>query len=171
MRLAIGCDHIVTDVKDRLRDLLISQGHDVIDVGTYDNKRTHYPIYGKRVGELVATGVVDKGIVLCGTGVGITNGAQKVYGTRVALVRDVATTKEARENFDANIIGFGGRIVGFGMIEDIINTFLNTDFISSEENIHNVKEINKLIDKDKYIYYENTFNSFLNKWDKGEYTD
>ncbi|CAM3596435.1 RpiB/LacA/LacB family sugar-phosphate isomerase [Erysipelothrix urinaevulpis] len=171
MRIAIGCDHIVTDVKDRLRDQLINQGHDVIDCGTYDNVRTHYPIYGKRVGELVSQGVVDKGIVLCGTGVGITNAAQKVYGTRVALVRDVATAKDARETYNANIIGFGGRIAGFGLIEDIVETFLTTEFDASVDNVKKVEEIDRLIDQKTYKFYEDTFDKFLDDWEKGCYVD
>ena len=121
--IVIGGDHIVTANKVRLRDALIAQGHNVVDVGTYDGTRTHFPIYGKRVAEEVVNNNYDFGIVICGTGVGITNSAQKIKGARVALVRDLQSAKTAREQFDANIIGFGGQITGFGIMLEAVDIF------------------------------------------------
>ena len=164
MKIAIGCDHIVTDVKNRLRDDLIEQGHDVIDVGTYDFERTHYPIYGQKVGHLVAKGIVDYGIVLCGTGVGISNSAQKVKGARVALVSDVLTAKIAREQYDANILSFGGRVIGYGSITDIVDTFFNTEYKGNNKEL--IEKINNL-GSDEDI----SFDPFLEKWNKGCYVD
>ncbi len=132
-RIVIGCDHIVTPIKNQLRDTLIAKGHDVIDVGTYDGTRTHYPIFGKRVSEEVVNNNFDLGIVICGTGVGITNAAQKVKGARVALVRDLQSARVAREQFDANVIGFGGRITGLGLIEEAVEVFMNTEFNGEKE--------------------------------------
>ena len=126
--IVIGCDHIVTPIKNKLRDALISKGHNVLDVGTYDQERTHYPIFGKRVAEEVVNNHYDFGIAICGTGVGITNSAQKIKGSRVVLVRDLQTAREAREVYDANIIGFGGRITGYGIIEEAVDIFMNTKF-------------------------------------------
>jgi len=127
--IVIGCDHIVTPIKNKLRDILISKGHNVLDVGTYDQERTHYPIFGKRIAEEVVNNNYDFGIAICGTGVGITNSAQKIKGARAVLVRDLQTAKEAREVYDANIIGFGGRIIGLGIMEEAVNIFMNTKFI------------------------------------------
>lgn len=167
MKIAIGCDHIVTDIKDKLRDWLKSEGNEVFDCGTYDNVRTHYPIYGQKVGEKVANQDVDFGIVLCGTGVGITNAAQKVAGTRVALVSDVYSAKKAREDYNCNVIGFGGRIIGIGLIQDMISTFLKTEFNSTPENLERVSRINGLLEESSH----KDFQVELQKWENNEYND
>lgn len=164
MKIAIGCDHIVTDFKNEIRDLLIEQGHDVIDVGTYDNVRTHYPIFGQRVGQLVADGTVDMGISICGTGVGVSNSTQKIKGTRVALVSDVLTAVKAKEEYNANVISFGGRVVGLGTAMDIIDNFMNAKYKGENDEI-----ISKLENLGKEG--PTSFNEFMIKWEQGHYHD
>lgn len=171
MNIAIGCDHIVTDIKDRIKEMLKKKGYTVIDCGTYDAERTHYPIYGKRVAECVVMGKADAGIVLCGTGVGITNAVNKIKGARCALVGDVATAKYAKEKLNMNVLGLGGRVTGFGAIEDIIDAFLTTPYAGDDTSEQLVHAIDGMIDKTDYIGDDHYFDEFLKKWQQGAYDD
>ena len=142
MKIAVGCDHIVTPIKDKLIETLKKQGHTIIDCGAYDLVRTHYPMYGFEVARQVATKKAKFGVVICGTGVGITNSANKTYGARVCLTREVEVARIARQYYDANIIGCGGRISGLGLLEEIVNTFINTKYDGSHKS--DIKKINSV---------------------------
>lgn len=166
MKIAIGCDHIVTNIKNHIVTYLEEKGHTVLDLGTYDTKRTHYPIYGMKVGLAVSRKEVDCGIVLCGTGVGISNAAQKVKGVRCALVGDVISARYAKEELDCNVLALGGRVSGLGLIEDIIDTYLESEY--QNKNIDLIHKINGLIECEQD---ESIFDEYLEKWDKGEYHD
>ncbi|TCI77776.1 galactose-6-phosphate isomerase subunit LacB [Exiguobacterium sp. SH0S1] len=171
MKIAIGCDHIVTDIKDTMVDYLKGLGHEVVDCGTYDSERTHYPIYGRRVAEKVVTGEVERGIVICGTGVGITTSANKVKGVRAPLVRDVTTAKMAREQLDANVLGIGGRITGLGLMENIVDVFLETPYIETKESKRTIEAIDALASESRGLEGDEIFDEFLEKWEAGCYVD
>lgn len=171
MKIAVGCDHIVTEIKNEVVKYLEKKGIEVLDCGTYDKQRTHYPIYGKKVGEKVALKEVDFGIVLCGTGVGITNAANKIKGVRCVLTQDVSVVRYAREVLDANVLGFGGRVSGMGVIEDLIDAFLETSYVPTAERDQNIEKINALIQNDPACGKEDLFDDLLEKWDRGEYHD
>lgn len=172
MKIAVACDHIVTDIKIHIVDYLLEKGYEVIDCGINNHIRTHYAIFGKIAAEKVVSGEADLGIVICGTGVGITSSTAKVPGTRPALVRDVTTAKYAKKHLNANIIGFGGRITGIGLIEEIIDTFIGTKYEPTEEDRKVVKKINSIVSKkDDQFGNEHFFDEFLEKWDRGEYRD
>lgn len=169
MKISIGCDHIVTEIKDHLVKYLEVKGFDVIDNGTYDKKRTHYPIYGVKTAQKVVSGKADLGIVICGTGVGITISANKLKGIRAALVEDVETARYAREKLNANVLGIGGRIVGIGLMERIIDAFLETKYQPSEENEKMIQRIDTIIAENNPAEDERFFDELIEKWNRGEY--
>ena len=132
MKIAIGNDHAAGELKTVIIDLIKELGNEIIDVGVAAGEAVDYPIPGEKVGRLVASGEADLGVLICGTGVGISLAANKVKGIRAAAVSDTATARLIREHNNANVIAIGARIVGSELAKDIIKTFLTTDFSGEE---------------------------------------
>ena len=127
-RIAIGSDHAGYDLKQHLVALLAAQGHEVSDHGTHSTESCDYPPICAAVGRAVRDGAADLGIVLGGSGQGEQLAANKVRGVRAALCNDLYTARMARAHNDANVLSMGARVVGLGLAEEILATFLTTPF-------------------------------------------
>lgn len=128
MKIAIGNDHAALELKNHIVDYLVKEGHEVVNFGTDTPASTDYPIYGARVAHAVANGECECGIVICGTGIGISISANKVKGIRCALCSEPVSAKLTRQHNDANVLAMGARIIGPAMAEEIVHTFLTTEF-------------------------------------------
>lgn len=129
MKIAIGNDHTAVQLKNEIAEYVRSMGHEVINFGTDTNDSVNYPEYGEKVGRAVASGEFDCGILICGTGVGISIAANKVNGVRAAVCSDVTTAHLVKEHNNANIIAFGARIVGTELAKDIVKAYLEAEFM------------------------------------------
>lgn len=140
MKIAIGNDHVGLELKPAICEFVESKGHKVVDYGTNQSERTDYPIYGIRVAQAVASGVCDLGIVICGTGAGISIAANKVEGIRAACVSEPYTAKLSREHNDSNILAFGARVVGVELAKMIVEAWLDAKY-EGGRHAKRVKEI------------------------------
>jgi ribose 5-phosphate isomerase B len=127
-RIAIGSDHAGFELKQHFVEVLTAGGHEVLDVGTNSTETCDYPQFCAAVGRAVRDGGAALGIVLGGSGQGEQMAANKVHGVRAALCNDLYTARMARAHNDANVLSVGARIVGVGLAEEILATFLATDF-------------------------------------------
>ena len=128
MKIGIGNDHVAVDMKNEIKEYLESKGYEVVNFGTDGNERCNYPEFGEKVGRAVVGGEADCGILICGTGVGISIAANKVNGVRAAVCSDCATARLVKEHNNANIIAFGARIVGSELAKDIVKAYLDAEF-------------------------------------------
>ena len=128
MKIGIGNDHSALELKAEIVEFLKEKGHEVVDYGTYTAESCDYPAYGEAVGRAVASGEVEQGILICGTGLGISLAANKVKGVRAAVCSEPYTAKMARAHNNCNILAFGARVVGAELAKMIVETWLNTEF-------------------------------------------
>ena len=139
--IAIGSDHGGFALKQEIVKYLTEKNIDFEDFGCYSEKSCDYTEYGRAVAEAVAAGKYEKGILICGTGIGISITANKVRGIRCALCSDCFSAEATREHNDANILALGGRVVGSGLALKIVDTFLNTPFSNEERHIRRISRI------------------------------
>lgn len=139
--IAIGSDHGGFELKKEVMAHLDARGLEYKDFGTYSDASCDYPVYGKAVAKAVASGVCERGIIICGTGIGISIAANKVHGIRAALCGDCFSAEATRQHNDANVLALGARVVGPGLALKIVDTFLDTPFSNGERHIRRIEMI------------------------------
>lgn len=128
MKIAIGNDHVAVDLKNHIKSYLEAKGYDVVNFGTDSAESCNYPIFGKRVADAIASGECDLGVLICGTGVGISMAANKTPGVRAVVCSEPYSAKLSRQHNDSKIVAFGARVIGPAMAEMIVDEFLNAEF-------------------------------------------
>ena len=142
--IAIGCDHGGLNLKKAILEYLDQNGIACKDYGTFDDASVDYPDFGEMVAKAVVSGECDKGILICGTGIGISLAANKMPGIRAALCTDTFMARMSRAHNDANILALGERVVGPGLALDIVDIWLNTEFESGGRHRQRVNKITEI---------------------------
>ena len=144
MRIAIGSDHAGYNLKQDVIKLLEELGHQVRDVGAYSAEPSDYPDFATIVGQMVTNGEADLGILICGTGIGMSIAANKIKGVRAAACYDVFTARMAREHNDANVLCLGAWVIGRGVAMEVVKTFLESSFSGAERHQRRLAKIKAL---------------------------
>jgi ribose 5-phosphate isomerase B len=135
MKLAIGNDHVAVDMKNEIKAYLEEKGHEVINVGTDTSERFNYPVSGYKVAKMVASGEVDGGVLICGTGVGISLAANKVHGIRACVCSEPYTARLSKQHNNTNIIAFGARVIGVELAKMIVDEWLEAEYEGGRHSI------------------------------------
>ena len=141
MKIALGADHGGFNYKNKIKEYLSANGIEILDCGTYSTDSCDYPEIAQKVGNLVVSGEADKGILVCGTGIGMSIAANKIAGFRSALCSDTFSAKATREHNNSNILCLGERVIGEGLMLDIVKIWLETPFSNEERHIRRINKI------------------------------
>lgn len=144
LKIAIGADHGGYRLKDELVPIIKSLGHEIEDVGCDCEQSVDYPDYALPVAEMVASGKADRGILICGTGIGMSIAANKYPGIRCALVHDMFSAKATREHNDTNVLAMGERVIGPGVAAEIVKIWLETPFSNADRHVGRVNKVMQL---------------------------
>lgn len=144
MKIVVGCDHAGFSMKDTVTEHIKKRGFECVDVGTYSADSCHYPIYAHRVCEKILSGECALGILICGTGIGMSIAANKHDGIRAACCSDTFSARLTREHNDANVLCFGERVVGKGLALDLVDAFLDAEYLNSGNHVTRVKMLSDI---------------------------
>ena len=128
MTIALACDHTAVSFKKAIIEHFETKGYVCKDFGTHTEEMVDYPLYGIEVANAVVSGTADKGVVICGTGIGMSLVCNKVAGVRCVLCNEHYSARMAREHNDANVIALGARVIGIELAKDLVDVFLSTEF-------------------------------------------
>jgi ribose 5-phosphate isomerase B len=146
MKIVLACDHGGFQLKEAVKEHLVKSGYDIKDIGVYNTDSVDYPDFGKKAAEMVVNKEVEKGIIICGTGIGISIAANKVKGIRCALCTNEFMAKMSRMHNNANMLALGERVIGKGVAIDIVDIWLSTDFEGGrhENRVNKMMEIENI---------------------------
>jgi RpiB/LacA/LacB family sugar-phosphate isomerase len=144
MKLALGSDHAGLDLKKSLAEYLGKQGHQVIDVGTHTTDSVDYPDYAEKVGRAILSGEAERGILICGSGVGASVAANKVRGIRAGLCHDVYSAHQGVDHDDMNVLVLGGRVIGPQTALELVNAYIGAKFTAEERHMRRLDKVHLL---------------------------
>ena len=144
MKIVIGCDHAATELKEIVKEHVAKLGYEICDVGTYTNDSCHYPVYAHAACEKILNGECELGILICGTGVGMSMAANKHKGIRAACCSDTFSARLTREHNDANVLCFGARVVGAGLALDLVDAFLGAEYLNNGNHVTRVAMLTEI---------------------------
>jgi ribose 5-phosphate isomerase B len=147
LKLAIGCDHGGFELKEPIINFLKGMGHEVIDLGTDSTKAVDYPDYALAVGKAVIEGRAERGIVICGSGVGACVAINKIPGIRAGLCHDTFSAHQGKEDDDTNVLCLGARIIGVQLALEVVKTWVNAVFSGAERHVRRLEKV-RLIERE-----------------------
>jgi ribose 5-phosphate isomerase B len=147
MKIVVGSDHAGFQLKNEMATLLKSLGHDVLDVGAYDERPSDYPDYAEAVGRAVLDGRAERGVLMCGSGVGASVAANKLVGIRAGMCHDTYSAHQGVEHDNINVLVLGSRVVGVKLAEDLVKAFLGAQFTREERHVRRLAKVKALEDK------------------------
>ena len=147
MEIVLGCDHAGFELKDAVVAHIKEKGHEVVEVGTFSTDSCHYPVYAEKVCDKIVSGECELGILICGTGIGMSMAANKRRGIRAACCSDTFSARLTREHNDANVLCFGARVVGVGLALDLVDAFIDAKYLNSGNHVARVAMLAEIENK------------------------
>ncbi len=147
MKIVLGCDHAGYNMKDAVKKHIEGKGHEVIEVGAFSSDSCHYPVFASAACKKITDGECELGVLICGTGIGMSIAANKHRGIRAACCSDVFSARLTREHNDANVLCFGERVIGIGTAFDLVDAFLDAEYMNSGNHVTRVAMLSDIENK------------------------
>src|ERR1700724_1507302 len=147
MKIVIGSDHAGFELKVTMGEMLRSLGHEVLDVGAYDEKPSDYPDFAEKVGRAVLDGKAERGVLICGSGVGASVAANKLPGIRAGMCHDTYSAHQGVEHDDINVLVLGSRVIGVALAQELVKAFMGAKFTHEERHVRRLGKVKVMEDK------------------------
>jgi len=144
MKIAVACDHAGFPLKQLVLDTIVAAGHEVTDLGTFDTVSVDYPDFAEKLGRFITQGKAERGILLCGSGVGACIAANKIKGIYAGLCHDTYSARQGVEHDDMNVLCLGARIIGPELVKELVTAFLSAKFTQDERHMRRLAKVRKI---------------------------